>query len=303
MNEFNLFCKLYGVRGSYPISPSGGTKIGGHTPCLLVRSPEHVIIFDAGSGLVELGKTLVPEIMEHKKKNQGPFHISIIFSHTHLDHLMGLPFFIPLFMPDVHIHFYGSPSLGMDFEQIIRTYFMPQFFPVEMHELRSIKSFTNIDEDTVISYLPGNTTPIISRSTEFKAQKDEITISNMKYYFHPKNGSHIYKAAYNENNLVFATDIEAFDGGDARLTKFAHKADFLIHDAQYTPEQYKLYCGYGHSSYEMACRAGMQAEVKKLLLFHHDPNSTDEQLRDIEILAKKIFGNSELATEQWEWKL
>jgi len=64
MNNFNFFCKLYGVRGSYPISPEKGTKIGGNTPCLLVRSPEHIIIFDAGSGLIELRKSLVPEIME-----------------------------------------------------------------------------------------------------------------------------------------------------------------------------------------------------------------------------------------------
>jgi ribonuclease BN (tRNA processing enzyme) len=303
MNDFNLFCKLYGVRGSYPVSPPDGTKIGGNTPCLLVRSPEHIIIFDAGSGLAELGKSLVPEILEHKKKNKGAFHISILFSHTHLDHLMGLPFFIPLFMPEVHIHFYGSPSFGMDFEQIIRTYFMPQFFPVEMHELRSVKSFENIDEDTVISFISGTPQPIVSRSTDFEAQEGEITVTNMKYYFHPKNGSQVYKISYKDHNLVFATDIEAFDGGDARLAEFAHKADVLIHDAQYTPQQYRLYSGYGHSSYEMACRAGIQAEVKKLLLFHHDPSSSDEHLKEIEKSAKKIFSASELATESWEWKL
>ena len=78
MADFNLFCKLYGVRGSYPISPANGTKIGGNTPCLLARSPEHIIIFDAGSGLIELGKSLLPEIAEYKKTNKSPFHISLI---------------------------------------------------------------------------------------------------------------------------------------------------------------------------------------------------------------------------------
>jgi ribonuclease BN (tRNA processing enzyme) len=303
MADFNLFCKLYGVRGSYPISPANGTKIGGNTPCLLARSPEHIIIFDAGSGLIELGKSLLPEIAEYKKTNKSPFHISLIFTHTHLDHLMGLPFFIPLYMPDVHIHFFGSPSLGMDFEQIIRTYFMPQFFPVEWHELRSLKSFNNIDEDTVISFIPGQDGPILNHSSGFKARKGEITVRNMKYYFHPKNGSHIYKVSYNDKNLVFATDIEEYDGGDARLAEFAAGADVLIHDAQYTPEQYRMFSGYGHSSYEMACRCAEQAKVKKLLLFHHDPNNDDEQLREIEKKAKKLFKASELASEQWEWKL
>lgn len=302
MNNYNLFCKLYGVRGSYPVSPENGTKIGGNTPCLLVRSPEHIIIFDAGSGLIELGKSLVPEIMKYKQKNKT-FHITIIFTHTHLDHLMGLPFFVPLFLPDVHIHFYGPSSLGMDFEKIIQTYFMPQFFPVEMDELRSLKSFENINEDTVISFRPGETAPVISRSTEFKPKKDEITVTNMKYYFHPKNGSNVYGVAYGDKKLVFATDIEEYQGSDQRLVSFAKKADVLIHDAQYTPDQYKMFSGYGHSSYEMACKAAEQAKVKKLLLFHHDPNNNDDTLKEIESKARAIFKNAELATERWEWKL
>ncbi len=303
MADYNLLSKLYGVRGSYPVSFENGTKIGGNTPCLLIRSPEHVIIFDAGSGLIELGKALLPEISEYNKTHKSPFHISLIFTHTHLDHLMGLPFFVPLYMPNVHIHFFGSPSLGMDFEQIIRTYFMPQFFPVEWHELRSVKTFENINEDTIISFIPGKEGPQSSRSSDFKAQKGEITVKNIKYYFHPKNGSQVYKISYGNHNLVFATDIEEFDGGDARLAEFASGADVLIHDAQYTPQQYRLFSGYGHSSYEMACRCAAQAKVKKLLLFHHDPNNSDEQLREIEKEAKKLFADSELASEQWEWRL
>ena len=125
----------------------------------------------------------------------------------------------------------------------------------------------------------------------------------MKYYFHPKDGTYIYRIDYKDKKLVFATDVEEYVGGDQRLINFSKEADVLIHDAQYSEEQYKNFAGYGHSSIAMACDAATQANVKELLLFHHDPGNSDEALNENEKRAQEIFPNSHLATEHWEWKL
>ena len=103
-------------------------------------------------------------------------------------------------------------------------------------------------------------------------------------------------------SLVLATDVEECVGSDQRVVNFCKNADVLIHDAQYTDEQYSKFAGYGHSSISMACDVARQAEVKKLLLFHHNPGNSDDLLREMETSAKELFRDSELATEKWEWK-
>lgn len=303
MSNFQFKAKLYGVRGSYPVAPNQGTEIGGNTACLLVRTPENIVILDAGSGIIRLGKELVPEILKHKEKNTSPFHITILFTHTHTDHLLGLPFFAPLYFPNVFVHFIGPATLGMDLEQILRTSINPQFFPVSMDELQSEKSFHNINENMFVYFNPDNPTPQIGRVSRDEGSFSTLAIYTMKYYFHPKDGSYLYRVEWQDKKLVFATDVEEYVGGDQRLINFSREADVLIHDAQYTPEQYAKFSGYGHSSYAMACDAAKQANVKKLLLYHHDPNNSDEMLRGMEDEAKKLFEASELATEHWEWVL
>jgi len=303
MSDYQFLAKLYGVRGSYPIAPEGGTKIGGNTTCLLARSKEHVVIFDAGSGIIRLGRELIPEIIKHNQETHKPFHITIIFTHTHTDHLLGFPFFAPMYMPNVHIHFFGPATLGMDFEEILSTQVVPQYFPVSMKEFRSTKSFHNVDENMFVYFNPGNPEPQIGRINETEPAFSALSVYNMKYYLHPKDGSYIYRVEAEDKKLVFATDVEQCAGGDQRVIAFSNNADVLIHDAQYTEEQYSKFAGYGHSSIAMACDAAKQAEVKRLILFHHDPNNTDEQLKEMEATAKGFFPNSELGTEKWEWKL
>ena len=92
MSDFQFKLKLFGVRGSYPVCMPEGTKIGGNTACAMVRTNNSLVIFDAGSGIINLGKELVPEILNHQKSTKKPFHITILFNHTHTDHILGLPF-------------------------------------------------------------------------------------------------------------------------------------------------------------------------------------------------------------------
>ncbi len=301
MNDYNFFVKLYGVRGSYPIA--SGTKYGGNTTCMLTRTPSHVVIFDAGSGLIQLGRDLIPEIMEHKKSSSEPFQITIIFTHTHIDHLMGLNFFVPVYMPGVHVNFIGPATLGIDLEDILRTTSEPQFHPVSMNEFRSTKYFENVNENMVVYFLKDDPNPLIDETGALPPENTELTVKNMKYYFHPKDGCYNYKIECSGKSIVLATDIEQYADSDQRLISFAEGADVLLHDSQYDLEQYKMFQGYGHSNYKMACDLATKAKVKQLLLFHHDPTNDDEALEQIESEAKKLFPNTQLAKEGWELKI
>ncbi|TFG98667.1 MAG: MBL fold metallo-hydrolase [Calditrichales bacterium] len=302
MKDHRFMAKIYGVRGSYPVTPSSGTKYGGNTTCLFCRTKDHLVIFDAGTGIIQLGRDLVPEILAHAEKSKKPFHITLIFTHTHIDHLMGFPYFAPLFFPNVHLNFIGPATLGVDFEDILRTLVEPQYFPVSMDEFRSVNFFENIHENMVISFIEGVPEPKIGFVGQDQSDAPEMVIRNMKYYFHPKDGNYLYRIESGGHSLVFATDVEQYAGTDQRLIKFAEGCDVMIHDSQYTLEQYLKYQGYGHSNYKMACEAAIKAKAKKLLLFHHDPTNDDQTLEEIEANAKEIFSGAELAREGWEWK-
>jgi len=303
MQNHQFLARIYGVRGSYPIAPERGTSYGGNTTCLLVRTRDHIVIFDAGSGIIPLGKELVPEIIEYKKTSRAPFEITILFTHTHIDHLIGFPYFAPLYIPGVHLNLVGPATLGVDFEDILRTLVEPQYYPVSMDEFRSDKDFDNITENMVICFEEGKKLPIYVQEGDPQIENADLVITNMKYYFHPKDGSYTYKIKWHKHALVFATDVEQYAGSDQRMIKFAEGSDILIHDAQYTLDQYLQFQGYGHSNFEMACQVALKANVKKLLLFHHDPNNDDKTLETIEQDAKQIFSGAELAREGWEWKL
>jgi len=303
MSDYQFLLKLYGVRGSYPVSSEKGTKIGGNTTCIMARTKTHIVIFDAGSGLIQAGKDLLPEIMEHKRNSNTPFQITIMLTHTHLDHLIGLNFFLPIYIQGVHINFIGPGTLGIELEEILRTICEPQFHPVSMDEFRATKYFENINENMTIYFRKDDPYYHIENRGEDLPEDTELVIRNQKYYFHPKDGSYNYKIEFEDKSVVFATDVEQYVKTDQRLAKFAEGADILIHDAQYDEDQYQKFQGYGHSSYVMACNAAKNANVKKLLLFHHDPNNDDKKLTAIEKKAKKLFPNTSLAREGWEWKV
>jgi len=171
MKNFQFMAKLYGVRGSYPIAPESGTKYGGNTTCMLVRTANHIVIIDAGSGIIKLGKELIPEIIENKKNTGQPTHITLLFTHTHYDHLLGLPFFAPIYIPDVHLHIIGPATLGVDIEQILRNTVVPQYFPVSMDEFKATKSFTNLSENMFFYFTPDNPEPQIGL---FSSQRRQL---------------------------------------------------------------------------------------------------------------------------------
>lgn len=299
MSKPNLRLKVYGSRGSYSPTFGNGTTIGPNTTCFRVDIGDNIIIFDAGSGIINCGADLFKE-MQSERASHSEWKLHLFFTHLHIDHIVGFPFFSMLYMPKTKIHFIGPKILDYEVEDTLRTFMHPPFFPVSLEELPFRREFYRITEGKVVYFYENDF--IIQGSAE-SAKKGWVgKISTIRNYMHPKGGSHFYKIEIpSGKTIVIATDTEGFVGGDQRLIKFAQGADLLLHDAQYEPKEYGMMQGFGHSTYEMACDIAEKAGVKKLLLVHHDPRYQDERLTQIEANAQKLFPQTFLAKECMEF--
>lgn len=301
MSRPEVRVKIYGARGSYACTNLTTSSVGVNTTCVRIDIGKHILIFDAGSGIINLGQDLITEM--HQKRSAAPkwkFHL--FFTHFHLDHLAGFPFFAMLYMPKSEIHFFGPKILNYSLEDTLRTFMHPPFFPVGMHELPFEGHFYQISEKNVVYFYEGDFLLQTALGTPDEGWLAKM--SCMRNYMHPKGGSFFYKLENTAGRvMVFASDTEGLIGGDQRLIKFAKGVDLLFHDAQYTPAEYLSSQGFGHSTYEMACEVAQKAGVKKLVLFHHDPKYNDETLKEIESSARKLFPETFSAAESMEFVL
>lgn len=300
-SDFSI--KFHGCRGSFPASGPHLVRYGGATPCIVVRAGTRTIVLDAGSGIVSHGQELVNDVV----KKGGAVNAHIFITHLHLDHLIGLPFFTPMYIPSSTINVWG-PRMGAypSFEAAVQTLIHPPFFPVPLYEMQSIKHFRDISSAHGIYFLKGKEEPLQILKHHPSSEKPnpddvEVTVECMRGYNHPKSGVLIYKVTYDGRSIVYATDTEGYVHGDQRLTDFAQDAEVLIHDAMYTKNTYismpSSTQGYGHSTVEIAANVAKEAGVKKLFLFHHDPNSTDDDLDEVNTQSKEYFENSEVARD------
>ncbi len=301
MTNNQIRVKLYGVRGSY--SPTNGdvTRFGVNTTCLRFDIGKHVVIMDAGSGLINLGFDLINEMKSGESK-QNLSRLFLFFTHTHIDHLMGFPYFSMLYLPQTELNVISPSILDYPIADILDTWMSPAFFPVTLSELPSTINFFDFGVNRLAYFYPDDFKLV---SVNDKDEQDDswiARISCIRNFTHPKGGTYLYKIENrNGNFVVFATDIEGFVGGDQRLIQFARNAKILFHDAQYSLNEYQMFQGFGHSTYEMACQVAKEAEVEKLILFHHDPRHTDQELSELENRAQDLFPETYMATESMEF--
>ena len=292
--------KIYGVRGSYPPTSGSGTQYGVNTTCLRVDLGKHIVIVDAGTGIINLGSDLVSEMKSGKSK-QNFQKLYLLFTHTHIDHLMGFPYFNMIYMPQTELNVITPTQLNYSIQEILETLMSPAFFPVTISELPSTIQYHDFAENRTLYFYDDDYEVVALNKTPSKSAWIG-RISTMRNYTHPKGGVYIYKFENHAgNSVVFATDIEGYVGGDQRLSKFAHNANILIHDAQYSLKEYDMFQGYGHSTFVMACEVAKNAGIKKLILSHHDPKHGDEELKQLEKEAQKIFPETFLASESMEF--
>jgi phosphoribosyl 1,2-cyclic phosphodiesterase len=246
----------WGARGSIPVSGREYLRYGGDTTCLEVRGADGaVVVIDAGTGARRLGERLVRD---------GCLDISILFTHAHWDHLLGLPFFAPLYAPGAAIDLYGAPMAQTSVREIVSQAMRPPYFPVQLEDVAAGLSFHGACAET---FAIGG-----------------ITITPVPLS-HP-NGGLGYKLQEGGATFVFLTDNELGHRHEGGLgfegyAAFCRGADLLVHDAEYTAEEAIAKRTWGHTSVDDAVRLALAAGVPSLGLFHHNQNRTDDGVDEL----------------------
>jgi len=287
MGEFSV--KFRGVRGSYPVADKDFLQYGGNTSCVEVNVGEHIIILDAGTGLISVGNDLMRKyiISGSNAADRKPINATVLLSHIHQDHLHGLTFFRPLHIPSSNINVFGNVNYDENLSDELAHLLFGKSFPLDLGDIAGNLNIRDLNESEGILLKKGEV-PIIKRietEQDLNVDENDVLITYYRSYAHPQEGVLIYKISYKGKTLVYATDKESYEGGDKKLSSFAKNCNLLIHDAQYTTEDYlDLHSpkqGFGHSTFEMATEAKKQVNAEKLVFFHYDPNYDDEKLNSI----------------------
>ena len=279
-----MIVKFWGVRGSIPTPGSDTAKYGGNTVCVEViwADIQRRIIIDAGSGLRLLGNHLLAE-----QAACGAFKTDIFLTHTHLDHIMGFPFFAPIFQPQTRLKIYGPVTCEDEsLKTVMGGQLSYRYFPVRQQELAACIDSINLAEGCFD--LGDN----IRLTTKYL--NHPLLCLGLRFEYNGKVCCTAYDTEPFQNLFVTDPRDPAFDAlmahqGEAaareenrRMAEFFAGADLLIHDAQYTQQEYDASKrGWGHSSIEYAIAAARRSDVRRLALFHHDPMRSDAQLDEL----------------------
>jgi phosphoribosyl 1,2-cyclic phosphodiesterase len=267
--------QIWGARGSIPTPGPQTARYGGNTPCLTVETDgaegPHLVVLDAGTGIRPAGRALV-------EARQGPLVVDLLVSHTHWDHIQGLPFFAPLFDERSEVRIWGPKQGSVDLERILREQMNPVVFPVPLEQLDAKLTVTHVE--------PG---AFEVGGFAVRAMALRHPGTTFAYRLVPRGGG---------PSVVYVTDNELGTGGSynegpgwrRNLIAFAGGADVLIHDAMFTAEELERHRGWGHSSYAEAVTLAAEAGVRKLVLFHHKPERHDAGMDALVAEARTLAG-------------
>lgn len=270
-NQFTIH--FWGVRGSIACPGSETVRYGGNTPCVEMRVGGKRLIFDGGTGLRVLGQHLL---------SQMPVEAYMFFTHSHWDHIQGFPFFVPAFIKGNRFHIHGALAPNKSsIEQRLSDQMHHPNFPVPLRVMGAELNFHTIQ---------------VGESVEI----DEITVENALLN-HPGEAVG-YRVNWKGYSVAYVTDTEHFpDRLDENVLFLARNADVMIYDATYTDEEYYSAAtskvGWGHSTWQEAVKVAKAANVKKLVIFHHDPLHNDDFLDNVGEQVAQQFPNSLMARE------
>src|SRR5437870_2114773 len=274
--------KLWGVRGSIPIPGPATIRYGGNTTCVELRADGEIIVLDAGTGIRPLGLAL------EKEFGSRPITVTLLITHVHWDHIQGFPFFVPAYNDKNQIRVFGYDGADSGLREILKGQMATPFFPVKLYDL------------------PGK---IYIK----KLQKNEFNIGKVRVQSKLMNHPGVcmgYRLFTSTGSIAFLPDNEPYDAFKlhsarshllspeqtqkraeaerAGLVQFLERCDVLILDSQYTDEEYQAHVGWGHGSLTTGVTLALDAQVRKLVLFHHDPNHDDAMVDEMVKQARTL---------------
>lgn len=261
---------IRGARGSMPVCRHSILRHGGNTTCFSLQTDKGLIVFDAGTGISSVSRDLA--------SCPATPPITIMFTHFHLDHVIGLPAFSPLYDPRAWINFMGDSSRKDDWPTTLRTLFAKPYWPGSLTASGAGKCFEHLPSDQNFLQIYG-------------ARISWCPVS------HPQ-GCLSYKVECDDKVIVIATDHEhtRSDVSEGFL-EFCHGADILIYDAMYTPAEYVDHVGWGHGNWQLGVQLALEARVGELILTHHEVTRTDTEIDEIVRQTRKYFPETKAAME------
>src|SRR5437870_7274162 len=257
-----MHVRFWGTRGSIPTPGHRTAVFGGNTSCVELRTKEgSTLVFDCGTGIRVLGLDML--------RRPGPHRIHLLIGHTHWDHIQGFPFFTPAFLPGSELNIYGSAAFQRSLEDSLAGQMQYAYFPVKLQDLPSRIHYTELEEGFF--------------------RIGEILVETQ--YLNHTAPTIAYRISADGATVAYVTDHEPFwhstgraphHPGDQRHIDFLRGADLVIHDAQYTSEEYRTKLGWGHSPADYVTDVTLASGAGRLALFHHDPTHDDDAIKAIE---------------------
>jgi len=284
-NAAGTLVRFWGVRGSIPTPGPETVRYGGNTSCVEIRAEGQLLILDAGTGLRALGRRLMKEFADR------PLEMNLLLSHTHWDHIQGLPYFAPLYRPSSRLRVFGYEGARSSLSAVLSSQMESPFFPVG---LQDVPSQFEIEELRAMNF---NVGPV--RIDAWFANHPGIcvgyrlTTRSATLAFFPDNEppsrqqrARAKAGAPQETSTAYA------DGEEARWVEFLKDVDVLIMDSQYTADEYARHVGWGHGCVDDVVRLALAANVGRLFLFHHDPDHSDDEIDVMLDAARRQVGSS-----------
>ena len=266
MSKNKHIVKFGGVRGSIPTDDPDKTHFGGNTSCVEVTTVDGThIIFDSGTGIRAIGNDIAAQ-------HESAYEIFLFLSHTHWDHILGLPFFAPIHQSFATIRIFGPERANISLEKSVWGLFQSPYFPLAPDDIEANITFTELN-------------------TGVQSITDTYSVASSPHP-HP-NGALSYRLNLGERSLAFITDIEhTKDHLVPAVVEICKDVDILIHDSHFTPEDLPEHNSWGHSSWQEATAVASRSGAKKLFLFHFSPNYSDEDVYAMEKRARQEFPNT-----------